>query len=484
MRYLLPLLFAASLALYDGSMTSAVAQPLSLEDAFAHALRHNRNLLAAEENVRQADLQRRQAWTIMGPTVDAQASHSWQNEITSPLPGADPTAPALIIPPIDGECPLPDDGIPDDMALPTDPLQPGPACVYTQMAEQEIVVRPSRSATFQLSANQPLFVGALIPALQAAANQRRLARHNLDDAREQVLYNVANLYFNTVAAQEFVALQEQSRDNLQAHLDIAETRFEVGETPRMGVLQASIELRRAEAALTRARNDERNARAALANLIGMEDLPPLQSAAELVADVQLPDFPDDPLEEARRHRSDLLAARTQVDLARDNRNSTWWQFSPSIFASGNVQRQTDPGAFGDEDTWTVMLMLNVPLIDRGSRIVSLQESQSQIRQAEILRRATSEEVRLELQTTQSQIEVTRQNLGVAHEQVELAEENFEITTLSFEHGLATSLDVIDANQALLSAHVNLIQEQFNLQLDTFNYFRAMGLLLEHVSQER
>lgn len=444
MRSLSPILLAATLAILTlGGLQPAAAEPLTLEDAFAHALRHNRNLLAGEENVRQAELQRRHAWTIMGPSLDAQATHAWQNEITSALPGPDPAGPP-----------------------------------------QEIVIRPAQTATMQLNATQPLFVGALIPALQAAGNQRRLARHNMDDAREQVLFNVANLYFNTVAAAEFVSLQEQSRENLVAHLDIARTRFEVGETPRMGVLQAQIELTRAEAALARARNDERNARAALANLLGMAEVPRLVSASELIAAATPAEFPEDPAEQARTHRSDLLAAQSQVDLARDGRNTQWWQFSPSVIASGNIQRQTDPGAFGDEDMWMVAVTLNIPLIDRGSRIVSLQESFSQIRQAEILREATSNEIQLDLQTAQSQLEVTRQNLRVAYEQVALSEENFELTTLSFEHGLATSLDVIDANQALLSSQVNLIQEQFNLQLDTLNYFRAMGLLEEHLAQKR
>ncbi len=457
-------------------------QTLTLQAAFNLALQNNKNLLAARESIDQAVIQGRKAWTIMGPSVEAQAAQSWNNEIVTQFAATDPREPVLITPTNpDFSCPDPTTLAPGDFTSPTG-INAGPACVFSQPTFQDVIVRPGTSRTLTLSGTQPIFIGGLIPALQAAGDQKELARANFSDAREQVLYNVANLYYNTVAAERFVELQRQSYENLQKHLASTRTKYEVGQIPRMGVLQAQIELTRAAAALSRARNDYLNAQAALANLIGITELPRLSSPDAMTTATWVPsEFPTDPTQAALANRSDLRASMQQLELAKTSRNSVWWRFAPSVVATGQIQRNTDPGAFGEQDSWTVMAVASIPLIDKGQRVVDLQDSFSRIRQAELMLEAKQNEVRLDIQTSRSKLEVTRQNLAVAEEQMQLADENYQITTLSFENGLATSLDVIDANQALLGAEINLLRERFNLQLDTLNYLRALGLLEEELT---
>ncbi len=451
----------------------AGAQTLTLEEAFRVALANNYNLRAAREGVDQAYIQRRKAWSIMGPTVSAQASHSWNNEVTAQLPVNDPRQPVLISQAGPGGC------TPGAVTQPT-PIVSGPACVFSQPSFQDIVVRPGTSQAVSLNGTQPIFVGQFFPALSAANDSIRMARANVESAQETVLYNVASLYFNTVAAEQFTALNRQSFANLREHLAAAQTRFEVGQIPRLGVLQAQIELTRAEAALLRSDNDHRNARAALANLLGVAEIGTLQAPEELVAQQITYEFPENPTDAALSNRADLQATAEQLEMARSGRTANWMKFAPSLVANGQYQKNTDPGAFGAADNWTVMLVLNVPIIQAGTRVFDLQESWSRIRQAEVMLEAKKNEVRLDVQTTRSNLDVTRRNLTVAEQQRQLAQENYAIARVSFENGLATSLDVIDANQALLGAEINFLREQLNLRLDTLNYLRAVGLLRERI----
>lgn len=468
--------FVALTALVISAAAPAAAAPLTLEQAYRLALQKNPQLQAAREGVEQAEAKVNKAWTYLGPTVNGQISHSWNNEVTAAFPYDDPRKPgALVRPGLDGNCPIPPDAANFGSAVST-----GPACFVKAPSFSEIVVRPAESTTLTLSGSQPIFSGQVIPALQMAREGREIARNSLAGAKEQVLYNVANLYYNTAAAERFVRLSEQSFSNLQDHLKTAQAKYAVGQIPRMGVLQAQIEVTRAQASLSRARNDYQNAKLALANLIGAENPIELLSAEDLTATTYTAVYPADPTAEAMKNRSDVKVSNSQIEIARDGKNVALLAFSPVLMLNGNIQHTDNPGSFGEEDSWTAMLMLNVPLIQGGGRIFDLQENYSKIRQAETMHQAKKREVQLDVQSSFSKLQVTRENLAVATKQRELAEENFAITKVSFENGLATSLDLIDANQTLLGAEINETREQLNERLDTLNYMRSLGLLLRAV----
>lgn len=480
MRFPHPALFALLLLLLSRPVRADV---LTLRDAIRSALKQNRSLLAAEEAVNQARANARKAWTYLGPSISLQAAQSWNNEVTAQFPFNDPRRPALITPVNqNGRCTPPADqpqsGAPVTTPPPVIPITAGPVCVFSQPSMQDIVVRPARSRSYTLQGMQPIFTGQALPAIQAAYAAVALAEANLAHAQEQIAYNVASLYFNAVLAARHVELSERSYQNILEHVTKAKARYDVGQIPRMGLLQAQIEATRTQANLTRARNDHRNALAALANLIGAHEVVALQSPEELTTAVQ-PALPEgDPAAIAYAHRSDLVAATEQVDMAYDGKNVTWMKFTPAIVVNGQYQHVSDPGAFGEKNSWTVMAVASLPLLQSGARIFELQESYSKIRQAEAMLAAKRDEVRLDVQTARSKLEVSRENYLVARKQAELAAENYAITKVSFENGMATSLDVIDANQALFAAELNALRESFNVSIDTLNYLRALGLLNE------
>ena len=460
------------------AVPTAHAAPLTLQDAFRLALQNNKSLKAADEQLQQSQIQIRRAWTYLGPTVNGQIMRSWNNEVTAAFPYNDPRDPGVLT------RPSPDGSCNPDPAQFGQPVSTGPSCFVQRPRLNNIVVRPAQSTTYTLSGNQPIFAGATIPALQAAWNTEELTLASIDNAREQVLYNVANLYYNVAAAEKFARLNAQSLTNLQTHLRQAEAKYAVGQIPRMGVLQAQIEVARAQATLARSRNDYQNALAALANLIGAGPIAELQAAEDLTAATFTAlAFPSDATASAVKNRGDMKVAATQVSLAKDNKNLAYLKWAPNLILNGQIQRTDNAGAFGEKDSWNVALVLNVPLIQSGGGVFEVQDSYSKIRQAETQVSAKQDEIAVDVQTSRSRLDVTQGNLAVALQQANLAQENYNVTQISFENGIATSLDLIDANQTLLGAQINAIREQLNVHLDTLNYYRALGLLNEALGVE-
>ena len=465
---IIPLLLSGILA------GTAHGDVLTLDEALATALEHNRNLQNAEENLVQATLQVHRAWSNLLPRMGAQASQNWNNEVVTGFPITDPQQPAILGRPTQEGCVEP---VPGD-----DPITPGPVCIFSEPAVQEVVVRPGQSQALSLSVSQPIFVASTIPAIRGANASREASEADFRAMQEQTLYHVAQLYMNTVALERLVHLQSQSYENMLRHQEVAQTRYELGEASRLSVLQAETEVARAEAAWHRSRVEYLNAMASLANLIGVERVGRLQPPEELTrfagSDAPYEPYGEDATSVAREKRGDLMAARKQVVAARHARTAQSMRFAPTLMASAGLQWDTDPGAFGDARSWSVGLTLNLPLFEAGTRIHDRRESASRLRQAQTSLLSREQELRVELESAFNRMEVGRRTLTVARKQRALASESFAVAQTGFEHGAVSGMEVIDANQTLLGAEVEALREGLHVELDTLNYYRALGMLTD------
>jgi outer membrane protein len=65
-------------------------------------------------------------------------------------------------------------------------------------------------------------------------------------------------------------------------------------------------------------------------------------------------------------------------------------------------------------------------------------------------------------------------------QVAFARENYELTSRQFAVGLATNIDVLDANSTLLSAEQQLAAATFDHDVAVLRVYKSLGQLSEHL----
>lgn len=63
-------------------------------------------------------------------------------------------------------------------------------------------------------------------------------------------------------------------------------------------------------------------------------------------------------------------------------------------------------------------------------------------------------------------------------QVAFATDNYKATAKQFEFGIANSLDVIDANNLLVTSEKQLADSKYNYQLSVLKVQKATGMLLK------
>lgn len=405
--------------------TAGATPVLTLEEALEEARRNNLDLRVARERLEQAELASRRAWAGYLPTVTVSGNYTRNSdESRVTLPG-------------------------------------GP----------EIVIQPYNAFNGQAQVRQALIAPQLWANIKAAYSAERLASLNTEQAKREILFGVAQAYYGAAASAAAVVAQERLLEVNQARVRDTQVRFEAGTVTRVALLRAQLDLTRAEQDLTSQRNALAAAKLALATLIARPD-----TDFELAPppEPNLPAEGMDLVKVALEQRADVAAAQESVRLARINRTGAWLAYLPTLGLSGVYTLSNAAGFTGDNSTWAIVLGVNWTLWDGGLREVNLREQASRIAESTAQQQLTELRTREEVKRAQLDLETALGNRARAAQALELARETQRLTDISFKAGVATYLEVADANAALTTAEVSYISERLNAALSALRLLRAVG----------
>lgn len=433
--------------------TGGPPRPLTLEEAFVLGSRHP-SLKAARENIELADLGDNRVLTFWQPQVNATGTYTrYDSEIVF--------------------------GMPDFTRLQPNPEGPLPFTVPVR----NVAIQQANSFAGVISAQIPLFVGPLLPQLASAKDMQQIARMQYSyQERSFLLTPVAMTYYGAVAAGEAVEVARRTVEVNRHHYQATSRMFEVGQATRLAVLQAEIAVVQAEQNLRRA---ETGWMAALRNL---EILLNVQGPLQLQHPV-LPPLPlaseTELLARALEQRTDYQAAQMLITVAERGRATADWGWAPTLSANGLYRISNSENFAGDKDTWQLGLALNLPLWDGGTRIVARQEANVKIRQAFEQRDAVKSAIASEINAQLKAVQEAEADLVTMRHTVALAREGVAAAQASYEVGMATNLEVLDANQKMFEAEIGLIQTQIKLDLarlqlaNTIGTFRPLSTVAEN-----
>jgi outer membrane protein TolC len=308
---------------------------------------------------------------------------------------------------------------------------------------------------------------------RAASESLKAAQFTFKDAREMVVLAVGNSYLQAIAATARVETAEAQVKNAQALYDKAGDQQKAGLAPAIDTLRSQVELQTRRQQLIVARNDLAKLKLSVARVIG------LAPGQEFVLTEKAPyrAFEALPLEACLQHayasRADYQAAMSQVRAAELARRGATAGHYPSLDMNANLG---DIGVTPSQSngTWQVTGGLNIPIF-AGNRVHSdVLEADAQLKQARSqlgdLRGRIDYEVRsalLDLNAAAEQVEVARSS-------VDLAEQALAQSQDRFTAGVADNLEVVQAQEALASAHESYIQSLYAHNLSKVELAYAIG----------
>jgi len=331
-----------------------------------------------------------------------------------------------------------------------------------------------RPIDLSVTLDQPVYRGGRTVAETDAAEARVLAaRDQLSDIEQSVLLDAGIAYMDVVRDQAVVQLNINNEQVLQRRLEATRDRFEGGEVTRTDVAQAEARLADAEASRVAAEGDLQTSRAAFEQVIGQppealdfpgpEFLPPLPENGDEARDVALAENP------ALRARV-LLERAALFDIS-----AAAGDLLPNVSIEGRFLKSYEPNSFFNEsEVGELLATVRVPLYQAGAAYARVRE----LRQIAVQRRREIDRTRREvIENTTSSWETlvtTRAAIESFESSVRANEIALEGVQQEAAVGARTTLDVLDAEQELFNARVNLVRARRDEIVASMTLLAAVG----------
>jgi outer membrane protein TolC len=335
------------------------------------------------------------------------------------------------------------------------------------------VIGPFNYFDARADLTQSLFNFKDIEKARAATESLKSAQYSYKDARELVVLAVGNSYLQAIAGAARVETAEAQVKSAQALYDKAIDQQKAGLSPAIDTLRSQVELQSRQQQLISVRNEMAKERLALARVIGLAPGQDFVLTEKAPYQALTPQPLDDYLQHAYASRADYKAAQAQVRAAELSRRAASAGHYPSLDLNANYG---DIGVTPAQSngTWQVNGSLNIPIFAGGKVHSDVLEADAQLKQARSqlgdLRGRIDYEVRaslLDLNASAEQVEVARSS-------VELAEEALTQSQDRFTAGVADNLEVVQAQEAVASAHETYIQSLYAHNLAKVELARAIG----------
>ncbi len=332
-----------------------------------------------------------------------------------------------------------------------------------------------RGAT--LNMQQTLFDGgATANSVRRAESDVFAARASLRLTEQATLQNGATAYMNVLRDTAVLSLRKNNIAVLEEQLRQTRDRFQLGEVTRTDVAQA-------EASLAQARSESYGAESMLktsvANYRQIIGVDPRQLEPARPLDARLPQSLADAVLIALGEHPSVVTALHQVDSAEMAVKVAEAALAPNLSVNAQVSNQYDAfyGLPGSRAFLAgVNGQLNVPLYQGGSEYASIRQAKEQLGQARLNADLQRDMARANVVTAYGALETAKASIASGQAAVKAAEAALAGVREEAKVGQRTTLDVLNAQQALLNARVNLVTAQRDRVVASYAALGAIGRL--------
>lgn len=313
--------------------------------------------------------------------------------------------------------------------------------------------------------------------LRSAAENVKAANFTVQDARELVVLVVGDQYLQVL---ENAARLETSK----AQLTTAQTIFQqtqdlkkAGVVAGIDVLRAQVQMQEEQQRVLSAENQLEKQKMSLGRTIGF----PVLQQFELTDKVPYAPLPDinfeDALVQAYIRRPEYLAALARVRAAEIQVTAAREERLPTLDLNG------DYGVIGPTpgsalQTYTVAAGVHIPVFQGGRTRADVLRAQSNLNQLKSQLEDLHARIEFETRSALLDVKTSNEQVAVAQQSISLADEQLQQAQDRFASGVAGSLDVVQAQQAVAAANEIYIQALYLNNVAKLSLVRALGVAEE------
>lgn len=463
------------------AMSGMAQVSVSIDSCRNMALRNNKAIRIAEENIRGAGYLKDAAKAAYLPGIDFSGGYM-HNQREIALLGEDAKLPTMSFDPKTMKYEYNLLTGPDGKPM-VDPATKQPIPSEVAVIPKEAMTYDTRNVFFgAFTLTQPIYLGGSIRALnQIAKHGESIARSLKEAAEQDVLLNVDEAYWQVVSlaekkalAQSFVNLVDSLRSNVKA-------MKEEGVATRSDVLNVEVKYNEACIMLTKVDNGLSLSRMALAQICGLPVDTQMTLSDEasdgIAADMTVPETN---MQDVYARRADLDVLRKGIDLMKSKENLSLSAMLPKLAAFGAYSFSNPNVNNGFEKKFgggfSVGAMLTVPLWHWGGNFNKYRAAKSETNAQRILLEDMEEKVSLQVSQARYSYNEAFKTYTMTENNMKSAQENLQNAEYAFKEGVLTTDDVLGAQTAWLKAKSELIDAQIGIRLCNTYLSKVTGTL--------
>ena len=337
--------------------------------------------------------------------------------------------------------------------------------------------------------NAPRSIGATVTQTlfngQQTANRTRAAESQVSGAREAlrvleqgVLLSAATIYMDYLRDAAIVEVQRSNVRVLEQTLKQTRDRFNVGEVTRTDVAQSEAQLAAGKTQLLTAEANLITTRSNFRRIIGNE---PEQLAPGSPVDRYLPGTLPGAVELGLTENPNVTAAMFGIDVNYLQVKVNEGALLPTVSLVASVQQSYEQQmtvfrSFGA----AAIAQVSVPVYQGGAEYALIRQSKETLAQQRLNLEQVRDQTRANVVTAWGQLVAGKAQVASAQSQVAASEIALNGVREEAKAGQRTTLDVLNAQQALVNARVALVTAQHDRVVASYSVLNTIGRLSPQV----
>ncbi len=334
------------------------------------------------------------------------------------------------------------------------------------------------SDSIALTVTQQIFDGfQTLNRINAAESGVNATREQVRGTEMQILYSAVQAYANVALYKDFVAIRKQNLGFLNEQVKAANARLQVGEGTKTDVSQAQAQLAAAQAQLAAAVAQLKIAEATYMQIVGDE---PKGISLPSAAKRGMPSTLDKAVALGLQQHPSILAAEHVVDSSGYQVKTAEGALLPGVAIQGSVGRNYgNPSSLSSPRIYnsaSVTAQLTIPLYKGGAEYGAVRQAKETLGANQIRVDSARLSVRQSIVSAYAQMQAAGASITANKQAVSAS--NLALSGVIEERnvGQATTLDVLNSQQTVLTAKLNLAQAQHDLVVASYGVLAASGQL--------
>ncbi len=331
----------------------------------------------------------------------------------------------------------------------------------------------------QASATQTVYNGnQTANKTRAAESQVSGAREALRVLEESVLLSAATIYMDYLRDAAIVEVNRSNVRVLEQTLKQTQDRFNVGEVTRTDVAQSEAQLAAGKTQLLAAEATLTTTQANFRRIIGNE---PQALAPGSPVDRYLPRTLAGAVELSLIENPNVTAAMYGIDVNFLQVKVNEGALLPTVTVQASVLQQNNQNITSPRNFQAIALaQLSVPIYQGGAEYSLIRQSKETLAQQRLVLEQTRDQTRANTVTAWGQLVAGKAQVASAQAQVTASEVALNGVREEAKAGQRTTLDVLNAQQALVNARVALVTAQHDRVVASYSVLATIGRLSPQV----